>query len=296
MKLKRLLAIASVSASLVSLGHAQCICGPGYDYGCDQRTCGPGATCQQGHCNQDGLDSPECEGGGCSQINATNASCEPGNCCLALEDGDCLLNSNSAGAECVGAETRVFSCTLNRYVPVKSIRVGDSIRSISSDSGTSICSDVYYLFQHKSESISYVIQVVGQENIVVSPNHLLYIGTSFKERRAVLAKNLQPGDTLISSSSVNDAVVKSIKTEYSKLVNVLSFEPAIELEGGVIISGYSFNETIYAWLFWPFALSYKFLGAATYNELISETLMDTLFEKMHGATTILASLLPFISV
>ena len=294
MGLKRFLALASVATCLVSLAYAQCVCGPGYDYGCDQTGCGPGATCQQGHCNQDGLDSPECDGGGCSQFNTTNASCKPGNCCPPMEDGACLLESNS-DAECIGAEMRVFSCSSSRYVPVESLQVGDSIRSLSPETGTLVCSDVYYLFQHKSESISYVIQVMGHDNIVVSPNHLLYIGASFEERRAVLAKNLRLGDRLVSSSS-NDAVVKSIKAKYSKLVNVLTFEPAIELEGGVLISGYSFNETIYAWVFWPFALSYKFLGAARYKELISGTFIDTLYEQTCGATRIAASLLTLISI
>eukprot|EP00580_Thalassiosira_gravida_P000471 CAMPEP_0201600446 /NCGR_PEP_ID=MMETSP0492-20130828/1494_1 /ASSEMBLY_ACC=CAM_ASM_000837 /TAXON_ID=420259 /ORGANISM="Thalassiosira gravida, Strain GMp14c1" /LENGTH=250 /DNA_ID=CAMNT_0048063181 /DNA_START=78 /DNA_END=827 /DNA_ORIENTATION=- len=250
MRLNRFLTIASTALACLfsSFAHAQCICGPGYDYGCDQTNCGPGATCQQGHCNQDGLDSPSCSGGGCTQLNATNASCEPGNCCPPLEGEECLLKSNSADDECIGAEMRVFSCDERRYVPVKSLRVGDSIRSLSSETGTSVCSDVYYLFQHKSESMSYVIQVVDQDDIVVSPNHLLYTGASFEERRAVLAKNLHVGDLLVSSSVNDDAVViKSINTKQSKLVNVLSFEPAIELEGGIIISGHSFNESIYAW-------------------------------------------------
>ena len=295
MGLKYFLAIASVAACLASFANAQCVCGTGFDYGCDQRKCGPGATCLQGHCNQDGLEAPECEGGACSQINATNTTCEGGNCCPPLDAEQCSFESNSQ-AECIGAEMRLFSCTANKYVPAKSLRVGDSVRGVSARTGETACSDVYYAYRHQSESLSYAIRLAGaRDDVVVSPNHLLYVGTGFGGRRAVRAKDVRVGDSLVSSSA-DGAVVESIGTRYSELVNVLAFEPAIELEGGVVISAHSFDETLYAWMFWPFALSYKFLGAATYDRLVSEGVVDALYEQTGGAARMATSLLALVSI
>lgn len=278
-------------ASLFLSATAQCQCGTGYDYGCDQRKCGIGATCLQGHCNQDGLDSPTCDGGDCSQINATNASCEPGNCCPPLADGTCL---KSVAADCIGEDVRVYSCSSNMLMPVREISMGDSIRALSSN-GELICSDVYYIYKHKAKGTAYVIQVAGQdEDIVLSPNHLLYVGNNFGNRNAVLAKNLREGDVLVSSDP-NDLktkkVVLSIQAKASNLVNILTFDSAIELEGGVVISAYSFNELLYSYVFWPFALSYKYFGSVKFETILSDPMLEMIDEHTHGIMSIAASFL-----
>jgi len=286
-----------VVAGLSSVVRAQkpggpaCTCGPGYDYGCDQTRCDQsGATCQQGHCNQDGLESPSCAGGACSQNNATNASCDGGNCCPPGPGATCGPTTED---NCMGADTRVFSCTMNEYSAVRELSVGDSIRVVSADSAESQCSDVYYVFQHKAKSTSFVIQVTGQDDsIVMSPSHLLYVGTSFESRRAVLAKHLRIGDALVSSSSSSSShpvVVLSIQTKKSNLVNILTLDsPAIELEHGVIISAYSFHETVYSAVFWPLAMSYKYLGAAAFKDYILPS--QAFLERLHQQTNEIAQM------
>jgi len=234
-----------------------CDCGEGLDYGCDQSACGPDAKCDAGHCIQDGLIRPTCIGGDCSQADAINATCGPyNNCCPPL--GNCDVVSTG---ECIGEEMRVFSCTHNKFMALGDINVGDSIRSM--DSNGPMCSDVYYVFHHKLEAPAYAIEVSGlkgEEKIILSANHLLYVGNDYSNRRAVLAKNVAIGDILVSSDGKSSRKVLSVETTLSRLVNVLTYEPSIELEGGVLISAHSFHETIYSYIFWPFALAHKYLG------------------------------------
>eukprot|EP00531_Pseudo-nitzschia_arenysensis_P010669 CAMPEP_0116135504 /NCGR_PEP_ID=MMETSP0329-20121206/11223_1 /TAXON_ID=697910 /ORGANISM="Pseudo-nitzschia arenysensis, Strain B593" /LENGTH=407 /DNA_ID=CAMNT_0003630303 /DNA_START=1 /DNA_END=1224 /DNA_ORIENTATION=- len=50
------------------------------DGGCDQTSCGDGAICAGGGCNQNGLKGPICPAGRCTQVDATNPICNGGSC------------------------------------------------------------------------------------------------------------------------------------------------------------------------------------------------------------------------
>jgi len=293
---KDMMAEVKSSRDAQRLLQTNCVCGGGLDYGCDQRLCGKGASCQAGHCIQDGLDSPSCDGGDCSQANTTDATCEPNNCCPPLSNCDTYpLNGED---DCIGANLHLFSCTRDKYVPAWDLSIGDSVRSMTSDGP--VCTEIYYVFKHEAKSTAYTIKVESSsrnddvfEEIVLSPNHLLYVGNNFSERRAVSSKRLQIGDELVSSNGDGfSQKVISIDLTQSNLVNILTFEPTIQLESGVIISAHSFHDIIYSYVFWPFALAYKYFGIK-----MTTSSAQTIIEKLqlHTIAKMAVSMLSTIS-
>jgi len=160
----------------------------------------------------------------------------------------------------------LYSCTAGAYVAAREGKIGDQIRAISyaGSEPEPVCSEVYYTYKHKSPSLNAVaIQVDGDDSpvIQVSEHHLVYVGASHQQRQAVLAKNVKPGDVLLSSTGKK--TVLSVQPALMDLVSVLTFEPALELQGGVVVSAYSYHDYLYPVLFWPFRVMYNIFGSAS---------------------------------
>jgi hypothetical protein len=139
-----------------------------------------------------------------------------------------------------------------------------------------VCSDVYYVWKHKGMSLAYAIHLddTTDTTVVVSSNHLVYEGTSFSTRRTVRAKNVRPGDMLISKDGPKK--VLSVEVTYSDLVNVLSYNPSLELVNGVIISAHSYHETVYSYVFWPMQILYSMFGAGKVAAFYDSMLLPAL--------------------
>eukprot|EP00565_Helicotheca_tamesis_P005077 CAMPEP_0185727310 /NCGR_PEP_ID=MMETSP1171-20130828/3030_1 /TAXON_ID=374046 /ORGANISM="Helicotheca tamensis, Strain CCMP826" /LENGTH=162 /DNA_ID=CAMNT_0028395841 /DNA_START=354 /DNA_END=842 /DNA_ORIENTATION=+ len=134
------------------------------------------------------------------------------------------------------------------------------MRTVSSSDGTEMCSEVYFTYAHEGNYHAFEVEMEDSSKLTVSSNHLLYVGSSFENRKATMAKNVMVGDTLVSSvgSAKEITSIKDINTE---LVNVLTMEGSVELESGVVISTNSYHETLYSALFYPIKLMYLWIGA-----------------------------------
>lgn len=164
----------------------------------------------------------------------------------------------------------MFSCTVGDFVAVRELKIGDQIRSRRKD-GTSVCSDVYFVYKHPALSRALSIEVEDGGVIQLSYNHLVYVRDSSRDQKTTRrAKHLQPGDYLVTSIDTSTKIV-SIESTTVDLVNVLTIEPALELsteEGAVMVSAHSHHETLYSYLFWPVRLAYQCLGPAFVKGLL----------------------------
>jgi hypothetical protein len=208
-----------------------------------------------------------CTGSWC-RINTPNGSCDDSTI-TSTDDGIDVIPAGKKTvpgkkkeSNCIGADMKLFSCTAQMYLPAKEISMGDSVRTLAED-GSSACSDVYFSFLHEDESE--VVEIVvestkdkQESKIVLSRNHLVYSGSSSV---AVMAKNIQAGDLLVSSDGSLKKVV-DIKDGESALINILTLEGNIELQNGVVISSYSFHETLYAAAFYPVKIMYWMFGGS----------------------------------
>jgi hypothetical protein len=165
--------------------------------------------------------------------------------------------------KCIGGSNLLFSCTVGDYVAARDVSVGDQI--ITRSANGVVCSDVYYVFKHKDASPAYAIQVEGSV-IKLSADHLAYVGSSFEDRKLVLTQDLVPGDMLITND--RSKTILSIEATSIDLVNVLTVEPAIELESGVLVSAHSYHETVYGMVFWPFRMLYQYCGRACVESIM----------------------------
>jgi hypothetical protein len=159
---------------------------------------------------------------------------------------------------CIGGSNLVYSCSVGDYVAARDVTIGDQLRSLT-ESGP-VCSDVYYVFKHKGSSSAVSIEVEGSF-VHVSPDHIVYVGTSFEDRRKVLAKNVSPGDLLISMDGSKK--VLSVTEIEVDLVNVLTLEPALVLASGVVVSAHSYHEDVYWYAFYPLRVMYKYFGRSS---------------------------------
>lgn len=159
---------------------------------------------------------------------------------------------------CLGEETELYSCLQGEYVKARDVNVGDSLRTMTNDGP--VCSDVYYKYQHPGKSSALAFTVEGSdEAIVFSDYHILYKGEIFGEHQALHARNVQVGDKLVTKYGPSKEVL-SIEETNIRLVNILAFNPSLELENGVIISAHSYDETLYSFLFAPFRIMYYVVG------------------------------------
>ena len=218
--------------------------------------------------------SKNCTGTGENKIctSERNRNCQI--FCAENQCGDSVY-SLWGTADCLGGETLLYSCNAGMYLPAKSISIGDSIRTALEDG--SVCSEVYYVLKHEGKSLAYTISFADDTTgavVVVSPNHLVYVGESFSSRRVVRAKNIRPGDLLISKDGPKQ--VLSIDTTYSELVNVLTYNPSLELVNGVIISAHSYHETLYSYLFWPLQMMSYLFGAERVEAFYDSMLLPVL--------------------
>jgi hypothetical protein len=215
--------------------------------------------------------STNCTGDICTSERSRNCTdfCSQNDC------GGVAEYSLWGTADCLGSETLLYSCTADKYLPAKSISIGDSIRTMTFNDG-SVCSEVYYVWKHKQMSFACAIHLddTTDMTVVVSPNHLVYEGTSFSTRRTVRAKNVRPGDMLISKDGPKK--VLSVEVTYSDLVNVLSYNPSLELVNGVIISAHSYHETLYSYVFWPMQILYTMFGAGKVEVFYDSMLLPAL--------------------
>jgi hypothetical protein len=137
--------------------------------------------------------------------------------------------TSAPSKDCIGANMNLYSCTAQTYLPARDISIGDSVRTVAKD-GSYTCSDVYFSFLHEDETkvVEIVVdssEVKQESKIVLSGNHLVYSGLS---SAAVMAKNVQVGDLLVSSDGSLKKVV-DVKDGESALVNILTVEGNIEL-------------------------------------------------------------------
>mmetsp|Transcript_22399 Transcript_22399/g.33105 ORF Transcript_22399/g.33105 Transcript_22399/m.33105 type:complete len:266 (-) Transcript_22399:214-1011(-) len=178
---------------------------------------------------------------------------------LAIEAGanDCTSWSISCSNDCLGEHTLLYNCKLDAHVEARDIEVGDAV-GVMTPSGPA-CSDVYYKWQHEDKFGSFSFEVEdSDEPIVVSDNHLLYVGKSFGEHTPTAAKNVQVGDFLVTKDGAKKIV--SVNEVMTGLVNILTYNPALELKNGVIISAHSYSEDVYGYAFVPFKLMYNVFG------------------------------------
>jgi hypothetical protein len=177
-------------------------------------------------------------------------------------------------AACISGNTLLYSCTKKDYVSARDVSIGEKVRAVAGGTGESVCSEVYHVYRHDDQDTktgifaAVAITTTDGNVLEVAPKHLVYVGESFKSRRAVLASNIVPGDVLVSANG--PAVVLSVKpVPVTDLVNILTYEPALQVIGNgkqnsVIISAYSYNETSYHYLFatplrfWYYAFGNRF--------------------------------------
>lgn len=159
--------------------------------------------------------------------------------------------------DCLGENTLLYNCKLDAYFEARDIKVGDAV-GVMTPSGPA-CSHVYYKWQHEDrfESVSLEVED-SKEPIVVSDNHLLYVGKTFGEHTPTAAKNVQVGDFLVTKDGAKKIV--SIDQVMTGLVNVLTYNPALHLKNGVIISAHSYSEDMYGYAFLPFRMMYNVFG------------------------------------
>lgn len=186
--------------------------------------------------------------------------------CLTLNSG---VRSASCSNDCLGESTLLYSCSNNEYVEAGSVTVGDSIRTMTLDGPR--CSDVFYKFQHAGKYNALSFDIEGSKSpLVFSDNHLVYVGEEFGKHNPTYAKNIKIGDKLVSKDGYPKKVL-FIKKTISGLVNVLTLNPNLELESGVIVSAYSYNESLYAIPFVPLKMMYKIFGAQYMRNILENT-------------------------
>ena len=146
---------------------------------------------------------------------------------------------------------------------------GEKVRTITAD-GHQVCSEAYHVYHHENEDFAAIAIEIdpGDEGtttmIKVSPNHLVFVGDSFESRRSVRAKDIVPGDSLVSSSSSSGKkTVRAVHSiEVKDLVNILTYEPALVVHGDIVVSAYSYHETAYHYFFaLPLRFWYNLFGA-----------------------------------
>lgn len=255
-----------------------CICDVG---SCKQGDCDQGATCGGGRCNQEGLLAPSCDGGHCNQRDSVNPSCGAGHCdqtsAYNATCGDCYHPPNATvpttcnpcllTGVCIGGGTQLFSCTENEVVSARDVSIGDQVRALSSKDGSSVCSDVYYVYAHKEdEDVAVRIATSLGEHVTVSYDHLVYVGDSFETRRPVHSQNVQPGDKLVTTGDDSVEVVE-VKSVGADLVNVLTIDPHLQIQtvggsGHIVISAHAVDHDAYGALFAPVRYIYLTFGAS----------------------------------
>lgn len=213
-------------------------------------------------CN-DGTALPTDTGGKCpteAQVDFT---------CTAFCATKMGVRSASCSNDCLGESTLLYSCSNNEYVEAGSVTVGDSIRTMTLDGPR--CSDVFYKFQHAGKYNALSFDIEGSKSpLVFSDNHLVYVGEEFGKHNPTYAKNIKIGDKLVSKDGYPKKVL-FIKKTISGLVNVLTLNPNLELESGVIVSAYSYNESLYAIPFVPLKMMYKIFGAQYMRNILENT-------------------------
>jgi len=179
------------------------------------------------------------------------------------------VRSASCSNDCLGESTLLYSCSDDEYVEAGSVRVGDSIRTMTLEGPR--CSDVFYKYQHADKYNALSFDIEGSKSpLVFSDNHLVYVGEEFGKHNPTYAKNIKIGDKLVSKDGSPKKVL-FIKKTISGLVNVLTLNPNLELEGGVIVSAYSYNESLYAIPFVPLKMMYKIFGAQYMRNILENT-------------------------
>jgi len=179
---------------------------------------------------------------------------------------------------CLGEDTLLYSCSDDQFIEASKVQVGDSLRTMT-PYGT-VCSDVYYKFNHGEESDSLSFTVNGTESpLVFSDSHIVYIGRNFNERSPTLAKDVQIGDKLVTKEGFSREVI-SVKRTVTGLVNVLTLNPHLELSDGIIVSGYSFNENLNSVLFSPLRMMYRTFGAKYTGHIIENTSFKALLREV----------------
>jgi len=179
------------------------------------------------------------------------------------------LRSASCSIDCLGESTLLYSCSDDEYVEAGSVTVGDSIRTMTLEGPR--CSDVFYKYQHAGKFNALSFDIEGSKSpLVFSDNHLVYVGEEFGKHNPTYAKNIKIGDKLVSKDGSPKKVL-FIKKTISGLVNVLTLNPNLELESGVIVSAYSYNESLYAIPFVPLKMMYKIFGAQYMRNILENT-------------------------
>ena len=100
-------------------------------------------------------------------------------------NGKTAQGGSCGSATCIAGNNLLWSCTEHKSVHARDISIGDSVRVAGKGNGDDICSEVYYVFQHKEESHSAIRFDVGSEDgwfssFAVSYNHIVYVGTSLE--------------------------------------------------------------------------------------------------------------------
>lgn len=168
------------------------------------------------------------------------------------------FESISCSNDCLGEHTLLYNCKLDAYVEARDIEVGDAV-GVMTPSGPA-CSDVYYKWAHEDRFESYSFEVEdSNEPIVVSENHLLYVGKTYGEHTPTKAKDVKAGDLLVTKDGGAKKIV-SVNEVMTGLVNILTYNPALQLKNGVIISAHSYSEDIYGYAFVPFKFMYNVFG------------------------------------
>jgi len=179
---------------------------------------------------------------------------------------------------CLGDDTLLYSCDDNEFVEANEVQVGDSLRTMTPH-GT-VCSDVYYKFSHLEQSDTLSFTLNGTESpLVFSDLHIVYIGRNFNERSPTLAKDVRIGDKLVTKEGPPKEVI-SVAPTMGGLVNILTFNPHLELKDGVIVSGYSIDETLNSILFAPFRMMYRTFGAKYTSYIIENTTFNALLREV----------------
>eukprot|EP00547_Thalassionema_nitzschioides_P002343 CAMPEP_0194223368 /NCGR_PEP_ID=MMETSP0156-20130528/34992_1 /TAXON_ID=33649 /ORGANISM="Thalassionema nitzschioides, Strain L26-B" /LENGTH=252 /DNA_ID=CAMNT_0038954481 /DNA_START=96 /DNA_END=854 /DNA_ORIENTATION=+ len=170
---------------------------------------------------------------------------------------------------CLGEETLLYSCLDGEYIEARHVQVGDSLRTMTTDG--SVCSDVYYKFEHQGKDNALAFTVEGSEQpLVLSDSHIVYVGEVFGGHQAVRAENIKVGDKLVTRDGPSMEVL-SIEVKRTNFVNILTYNPSLELESGVVISAHSYDETLYSILFAPFKLMYMLFGGKYMNGVLKDS-------------------------
>mmetsp|Transcript_17540 Transcript_17540/g.25958 ORF Transcript_17540/g.25958 Transcript_17540/m.25958 type:complete len:338 (+) Transcript_17540:43-1056(+) len=229
-----------------------------------------------------------------SGVPSVNGASISGNGCLATEDAATtvsvldvsgngkIANGGSCGV-CIAGENPLWSCTKVETILARDVSIGDSIRVAAAaadgddDDGTT-CSDVYYVYRHEGLSPALRFHVSSgndrsdnkASSFAVSRNHIVYVGTSFEDRRPVLSQDVKLGDKLVTAGKGSAAVdVVKIESDFVDLVNVLTVDPHLEIQtggdgsgGNVVISAHSYDEVTYGAIFAPVKYVYLAFGPA----------------------------------